>query len=154
ELEMERDHNTQNALIEQYTFPFVEGSLAGLIATVPMTIFMLAAQYFLPKWQQYALPPERLTDRFARRIGLKKHMRKPHLQLASFVSHFGFGATMGAIYGPLMRSFPLPSALKGSIFGVVVWLAAYRGWLPVIGTSEAATRQPVQRNTLMIAAHL
>ena len=61
---------------------------------------------------------------------------------------------MGAIYGPLTRTVPLPSVLKGIVFGIVVWLAVYLGWLPAVGMSEAATKQPIQRNALMIAAHL
>ena len=32
------------------------GSVAGLIATIPMTLFMLLMQQVLPKWQKYALP--------------------------------------------------------------------------------------------------
>lgn len=39
---MEREQIFQNTLVKQYGLPLVEGSLAGLIATVPMTIFMLA----------------------------------------------------------------------------------------------------------------
>jgi len=61
---------------------------------------------------------------------------------------------MGAIYGPLMRSVPFPSALKGLVFGLVVWLAVYLGWLPAVGMSEAATKQPLQRTILMIVAHV
>jgi len=154
EQEMEREQLVENTLVQHYGLPFVEGSLAGLIATVPMTLFMLAVQYLLPQWQQYALPPERFTDKIAKRIGLRKHMDKPQLLVASFVSHLGFGVAMGAIYGPLTRIVPLPSVLKGTVFGLVVWLAVYLGWLPAIGMSEAATKQPIQRNTLMIVAHL
>jgi uncharacterized membrane protein YagU involved in acid resistance len=151
---MKREQIFRNTRVKQYGLPFVEGSLAGLIATVPMTIFMLAVQYLLPHWQQYALPPERLTDTFVRWLGLKKHMGKPQLLGASFVSHLGFGAAMGAIYGPLTRIVPLPSVLKGMVFGSVVWLTVYLGWLPAVGMSEAATKQPIQRNALMITAHL
>ncbi len=61
---------------------------------------------------------------------------------------------MGALYGPLMRIVPLPSVLKGMVFGLVVWFAVYRGLLPAVGMSEAATKQPLQRNALMLAAHL
>ena len=43
------------------------GALAGVIATVPMTLFMLLMHRLLPKWQQYALPPERITTRLAKR---------------------------------------------------------------------------------------
>jgi putative membrane protein len=89
-----------------------------------MTLFMLAAQRILPQWQQYALPPEKLTEKFVRRIGLRKQMDKPQLLIASLVSHLGFGATVGAIYGPLTRIVPLPSVLKGIVFGIVVLLAS------------------------------
>jgi Protein of unknown function (DUF1440)/Family of unknown function (DUF6789) len=150
---MEREPIVQSPLVKQYGLPVVEGTCAGLLATVPMTIFMLAAQRLLPHWQQYALPPEKLTDTFARRIGLRKHLDKPQLLLASFVSHLGFGAAAGAIYGPLTRIVPLPSVLKGIVFGLVVWFANYLGWLPVVGMAEAATKQPIHRNVLMIAAH-
>jgi uncharacterized membrane protein YagU involved in acid resistance len=151
---MKQEQILQKNLVKHYGLPLIEGSLAGLIATVPMTIVMLAMQYLLPQWQQYALPPERFTATFARRVGLKKHMSKPQLLVASFISHLGFGAAMGAIYGPLTRIVPLPSILKGIVFGIVVWLAAYLGWLPIVGMSEAATKQPIQRNALMIVAHL
>lgn len=150
---MEREQIVHNAVVKHYGLPLLEGACAGLIATVPMTIFMLAAQRLLPQWQQYALPPEKLTDKLAKRVGLRKHMDKPQLLLASFVSHLGFGAVAGAMYGPLTRIVPLPSVLKGIVFGVVVWLANYLGWLPVVGMAEAATKQPMHRNALMIAAH-
>ena len=151
---MDQEPFFQKRLVKYYVLPLAEGALAGLIATVPMTLFMLAAQRLLPQWQHYALPPERFTEEFARRVGGKKQRRKSHLLGASLVSHLGFGTAMGAIYGPLARSIPLSSALKGSAFGSVVWLVVYLGWLPAVGMSEAATKQPIQRNALMIVAHL
>ena len=81
-------------------------------------------------------------------------MDKPQLLLASFVSHLGFGAVAGAIYGSLTRSVLLPSFLKGIVFGLVIWFANYLGWLSVVGMAEVATRQPIHRNALMIAAHV
>lgn len=145
---------SRQTLIKKIGLPLVEGSLAGLIATVPMTLFMLAVQRLLPQWQQYALPPENFTAKIASRVGLKKHMNKPQLLTASFASHLGFGAAMGTIYGPLAKLLPFPPIVKGIVFGSGVWLAVYRGWLPAIGMSEAATKQPAQRNMLMIGAHL
>jgi putative membrane protein len=150
----QREQIAHNTFLTHYALPGGEGAFAGLIATVPMTLFMLAAQRTLPHRQQYALPPEILTDKFARLVGLRKHMKKPHLLLASLVSHLSFGATAGAIYGPLTRIIPIPSVLKGIVFGLVVWVANYLGWIPVVGMAEAATRQPIQRNALMVAAHV
>jgi hypothetical protein len=43
-------------------------ALAGMIATFPMTMFMLLMGRFLPKWQHYNLPPEAITDELAERI--------------------------------------------------------------------------------------
>jgi len=149
---MQREQMFQNTHVKQYGLSLVEGSLAGVIATVPMTLFMFAGQYLLPQRQHYALPPERLTGTFAKQVGVK--LDKPQLLVASFVSHFSFGGAMGALYGPLMRIVPLPSVLKGMVFGLVVWFAVYRGLLPAVGMSEAATKQPLQRNALMLAAHL
>ena len=40
----------------------LKGTLAGFVATLPMTIFMLATQRFLPKRQQYRLPRHLLPD--------------------------------------------------------------------------------------------
>jgi hypothetical protein len=62
---MQREQIVQNTFVKQYGLPSLEGAFAGLLATVP--IFMLAAQRILPQGQQYALPPEKLTDKFAKR---------------------------------------------------------------------------------------
>lgn len=149
---MQRGPMFKDAPIKQYGLFLGEGSLAGVIGTVPMTLFMFVGQSLLPQRQHYALPPERLTGTLANQVGMK--LDKPQLMAASFVSHFAFGGAMGALYGPLMRIVPLPSVLKGMVFGLVVWFAAYRGLLPAVGMSEAATKQPLQRNALMLAAHL
>ena len=149
---MQRGPMFKDAPIKQYGLFLIEGSLAGVIATVPMTLFMFAGQSLLPLRQHYALPPERLMGTLANQVGVK--LDKPQLMGASFVSHFGFGGAMGALYGPLMRIVPLPSVLKGMVFGLVVWSAVYGGLLSAVGMSEAAPKQPLQRNALMLAAHL
>lgn len=154
EQDMKRKQIGENTGGQHYGLPFLAGTLAGLIATVPMTIVMLAAQRIIPRWQQYALPPERLTDKVTRRIELRKQMDKPQLLAASLVSHFGFGAAAGGIYGLLSRIVPLPSVLKGIIFGIVVWFAVYLGWLPLLGMEDAATNELIHRNALMIVAHV
>lgn len=131
-----------------------KGVLAGLIATLPMTAFMLLMQRLLPKVQQFALPPERITAEIAERAGVKVHMNKAEQVAASLVSHFSYGANMGTFYIPFAKRVPLPPALKGAIFGVIVWAASYLGLLPALRMQEQAPKEPLQRNALMIAAHL
>ena len=130
------------------------GSVAGLIATIPMTLFMLLMQQLLPKWQKYALPPERITTELAKRAKVGKHMNKPQRVGATLIMHFGYGSNMGMLYAPLSRSVPLPPALKGAIFGLLVWAGSYLGIAPTLELSEAAPKQPLQRNMLMVGAHL
>src|SRR5436305_9219822 len=141
-------------LLQQRGFPLLLGATAGFLGTIPMTIFMLAMHRFLPKWQQYALPPQEITDELADRADLEKHMDKKERLGAALVSHFGYGATMGVIYSLISKRIPLPYLLKGTLFGLVVWVASYLGLLPALGISQSADEEPVRRNLLMIAAHV
>ncbi len=133
---------------------WLQGSLAGFIATGPMTLFMLLTQRFLPKRHRYALPPEIITEDLARRTHVRWHMNKTQILVATLVSHFAYGAAMSALYGPLEKKVPLPAPVKGIIFGLVVWAASYLALLPLLGMSESGQREPIRRNLMMIAAHI
>src|SRR5947209_14345884 len=112
----------QNIRMRQYgSSSLLRGALAGLVATLPMTLFMLLIHQLLPKWQQYALPPEEITDELAERADLKKHMDKEQKVGAALVAHFGYGAAMGALYSIFTNVIPLPAVMKGTLFGLVVW---------------------------------
>ncbi|HXL36058.1 MAG TPA: DUF6789 family protein [Ktedonobacteraceae bacterium] len=133
---------------------WLQGGLAGFVGTGPMSLFMLATQRFLPKRQQYALPPEIITEELAHRTHVRWHMNKMQVKAATLVSHFGYGAAMGVLYGVLGKKIPLPSPVKGVLFGLIVWAASYLGLLPLIGMSESGQREPGRRNLMMIAAHV
>lgn len=81
-------------------------------------------------------------------------MNKKQVEGATLVSHFGYGAAMGALYGLLAMKIPLPSPIKGVLFGLVVWAGSYLGMLPLSGMSETGQREPGRRNLMMIAAHV
>jgi putative membrane protein len=40
------------------------------------------------------------------------------------------------------------------LFGGLVWIVSYLGWLPMTGFLSSALRHPAERNELMITAHL
>ena len=61
----------QHNMVAQLSQTWLIGAFAGFVATVPMTIFMLVTQRFLPKGQHYDLPPEIITKELAQRM----HMR-------------------------------------------------------------------------------
>lgn len=134
--------------------PLRQGVLAGLIATVPMTLFMFAAHRLLPRWQKYALPPERATNEIAERTEVAENMSKPQSLGASLVAHFGFGSSMGALYGPIAKRVPLPPVVKGIGFGLLVWAANYAGIFTALKMRASAFNEPMPRNAMMIASHM
>ena len=138
----------------QPTHALLKGTLAGFAATLPMTIFMLATQRFLPKRQQYRLPPEMITSELARRAHMRHHLNKQMVLGATTLSHFGYGAAMGAAYGPLQKRISLPAPAQGMLYGLIVWAASYLGLLPLLGISASGHREPLRRNLMMIAAHI
>lgn len=130
----------------------LQGAVAGLLATAPMSAVMLSWHRKLPWWQQGPLPPDRLTTRVLDSIGLKKLDEKGHQPL-TWISHFGYGAASGSFY-PIMGRLPLSPLVKGMLYGLIVWTGSYLGWIPAAGLLEPATEHPKQRNLLMIVAHL
>jgi putative membrane protein len=133
---------------------WVQGAIAGFAGTVPMTVFMLTTQRFLPHGQRYALPPEIITKELAHRAHVRQHMNKKLVLCATLVSHFGYGAAMGALYAPVTGKLPLPAIVKGILFGLMVWAGSYLGLLPLLGLWESAYVEPSRRNLMMIAAHV
>jgi uncharacterized membrane protein YagU involved in acid resistance len=151
----EKQMNQQeNNTATQGSQTWLIGALAGFLATIPMTIFMLITQPFLPKGQRYDLPPEIITKELAHRMHVRHHMSKAQILATTLVSHFGYGATMGVLYSPLGQRTSSTAPVQGSLFGLFVWAASYLGLLPLLGMSESGHNEPKHRNLMMIAAHL
>ncbi len=132
----------------------LNAALAGTIATVPMSLFMLVTQRFLPRGQRYALPPEVIMEEVSQRSHARLHWNKSLLVGSSLLSHFGYGATMGALYTPLERTSFLPAPVRGTLFGLGVWASSYLGALPLLRFRAAGHREPGHRNLMMIFAHI
>jgi len=131
-----------------------KGALAGLVATVPMTVVMVLLQRLLPRHLRYPLPPEQVTLRVIADKGAISHLGDPERTIATGILHFGIGALGGAGYSVAAKLIPAPSVPRGIGFGLLVWLTGYMGWLPALGILQPATKHPAQRNALMITAHV
>lgn len=118
------------------------------MATVPMTVAMAIARRFLPSRQHYPVPPRLITERW-----LDHDHSETGVQAWTVVNHFAFGATAGGLYSGLGLDKRKP-AVTGPAFGTAVWVISYLGWVPALGLMPPATRQPGERNAMMIAAHL
>jgi putative membrane protein len=132
----------------------VIGALAGLAATVPMTLFMGEMHQQLPVRERYPLPPSEIVEELTEQAGIGDQINQPEHMALTLLAHFGYGAATGALYAPLAETFRPPAMLGGAAFGLGVWSASYLGLLPALGVLRPATEHPVRRNALMIGAHV
>ena len=130
------------------------GALAGLAATGPMTLAMKLMHEQLPREERYPLPPRQVTEGLARKAGVNEQLDEEEREAATWVSHFAYGATCGALYGAVSGEKVDEHALLAGVgFGLAVWAGSYLGWLPAAGIISPATEHPARRTALMIAAH-
>ena len=137
-------------------FPkMMQGARAGLLATLPMTIFMQAAWMRLPARERYPLPPRQITRKLLQKVVAPRRKASERNQtLLTLLLHFLFGAMTGSLYGMFEDRIPLNRNVKGSLMGLAVWSGSYLGWIPGFGILSPATEHPWRRNLLIIVAHL
>jgi uncharacterized membrane protein YagU involved in acid resistance len=114
------------------------GALAGICATMLMTMIMRRGHAALPPRDAYPLPPRELTERIAGPVG----------GVTTMLAHFAYGGAAGALFAVMQKAMP------AAAYGPLVWAASYLGWIPLTGRLQPATHHPAKRNFLMIFAHV
>ena len=130
------------------------GAVAGLLATAPMTATMLLLRRVVPPRRRPSLPPPKITERIAERLGVRDELGEEGLRAATAIAHVAYGAAAGALYAPLTKRLAAAPVATGVGFGLAVWAGGYLGWLPALDVMPSATDQPAPRNAVMIVAHL
>jgi hypothetical protein len=133
----------------------IQGGLAGLVATAPMSLAMRAGERLVPWPWHGRLPPRQITERVLDKAGVRTKLDEGERKAAATVAHYAFGTGAGCLLGAAaseLRTVPKP--LAGVAVGMAVWAASYMGWLPAMGIRRNATEEPSGRNVQMIAAHL
>jgi hypothetical protein len=131
----------------------VAGGIAGFLATIPMSLCMLAIHRKLPVYHRSSLPPKKLTTRIARKIGISHKLSRKEKRALSVFSHFGYGTGAGSIYGLVSNSIPATPLIKGIGFGLLVWAGSYFGFLPAINLWHTEEEHH-KRYWMMAAAHV
>ncbi len=132
----------------------IAGGIAGLLATVPMTVAMELMHDQLPPQEQYPLPPREITEKISEEAGVDDDMSETQHRLATVAAHFSYGSACGAVYGFAAPALPGPPIARGVAFGLAVWTTSYLGVLPSLGILRPAQQHPKRRNALMLAAHV
>ena len=128
-----------------------DGAVGGLLATAVMSAAMLAAKRVGLLGE---MPPERIAGAVLV-AGGRGGWRERERDALAVVTHFGFGAAMGALFALVLRRLrpwigPIP---LGLIYGSLVWLISYRGWVPALGIMPPPERDRPGRPGSMVVAH-
>ena len=129
------------------------GALAGTLATVPMTLAMVAMHRRLPFWQRTPLPPRPVTRNLLQPVGSWQQLDEAAKKQLVAAAHLGYGAATGAVTAAGSGGKKLSPLLAGPLLGSAIWAGSYLGWLPALGVLSSAVRQPWRRNLLMLSAH-
>ena len=131
----------------------LNGAASGFLATFPMTLTMLGIRKALPIFQQHSIPPYKITTRISRKLKLHWPWETKKKKALTTASHLGYGAAGGFIYSTFANKSELPSAVKGTVFGLVLWAGSYFGWLPASKILPASGEHS-KRHAMMAASHV
>jgi hypothetical protein len=128
------------------------GAGAGVVATAAMSVPMLVAGERGDMGEQ---PPKRVVRTVLGLAG-EQDTSEGVQDLAASLAHVAFGAGGGAVFALTHRvlHLPLPATVQGVAFGLGVWAASYKGWIPALGALPDADDDRSGRRRTMIAAHV
>jgi uncharacterized membrane protein YagU involved in acid resistance len=130
------------------------GALGGFAGSFAMGQFHALLQH------DDAPSPQRMEDstvKVATAISqcvFQHDMTEQQKRIAAAAVHYGFGTSVGAIYGTLMESRQVMRARWGLPFGAVVWLAAHAIAVPVLGLSEPVIKSALGSEATEFGSHL
>jgi len=134
--------------MRQAIYRAARGAGAGLVATIPMSAVMFAAQRLGPVDE---LDPEIITE-----AGLEAAPAQPAKttqKLLSTMAHLGFGAGVGALYGLVSPRLPRAPLLTGPLYGLAVCGASYQGWVPAMGIAPPLSDRGPARRSMQLLSH-
>ena len=111
------------------------GAVAGAVGTVAMISLMkpTLAGYLPAAWRPTQFVPKQIIAWTERRLGAPHALSADEQWCAAAVTHLGYGATMGALYGVARDRFtgmpaPLAGLLWGQQFGPSAMRVGCRCW--------------------------
>lgn len=133
---------------------FLAGAVGGLAGSLAMSQFHALFQKAESSSQQLQ---EDSTVKAAKAISRKVfHRNLPEQQksAAGTAVHYGFGASVAALYGTLAEIAPVVRTGWGAPFGAAVWLCAHVITVPALGLAEPVTQSTGPKEATEFGAHL
>lgn len=132
----------------------LHGLVGGLIGTAAMTAAMVAMYQRLPSGDRDPLPPRYIAMNVAQVVGLTEHLSRRQRLVVTLTMHFAYGAAAGPGYRLLANHLPIPPMARGLLYGLLVYLSSYAGWLPLTGIYRSPRQESAPRNALTLVSHL
>jgi uncharacterized membrane protein YagU involved in acid resistance len=133
------------------------GGLAGTIVMTGFQMMMMEAMEELANGGSEESRSEPATEKAALAVSegvLGIDMTRRQREIAGQFVHFGFGATMGGIYGVICEFLPQASRGAGLPFGTILMLAADEVAVPALGLGPPPAQTPASKHLYALAAHL
>lgn len=126
------------------------GAIGGIVGTTAMTVALASAQ---KAGLLGRMPPRKLTA--AMLDALHVDVREGTTNVLSGLAHYGFGATMGALFGLVHRKTrdTVPASIQGIAFGTLVWAVSYEVVVPARGIMRRPSRHRPGRPSSMLFGH-
>ena len=128
------------------------GAVAGMAATIPMTVFWEALHRRLPGEPRRPLPPREVVEALAVKAGASRHLSEVQVERLAMAAHVGYGTLTGALFG-LVAPRGARAVPAGVLFGMGVWAGSYLGWLPATGVRHSPRYDVPARTALIVASH-
>ena len=128
----------------------VRGALAGVVATVPMSLVVAAGSAAGPLRDP---PPEQISATAAWKAGLRDDLTGASFSVAWMAGHLAYGGACGALYGALRPALPEDRVAAGLVWGGGVWAVSYGLLMPAMGLYPPPSRQDPARSAWMLVAH-
>lgn len=127
-----------------------EGALGGAVGTAAFTGWMKGAQRIGLLGE---LPPRKIARKALETVTTPS---KPAIELTTALTHLGFGVATGALFGVISKSLHtrVPGYVQGAVFGSLVWLTSYAGWVPALDIMPPPHRDRPDRPWVMWLGHL
>lgn len=133
----------------------IAGFISGIVATGPMSVFMLVMNNLLVSDDERSLPPYKITMRAGDKAGLwPKLLDEDERTAVTLVAHFGYGGTAGVIYALIAPLLTLPAALRGILYGLIFYAANYLGLLPTLNLYPGRETDHPNQRLVTIGAHV
>jgi putative membrane protein len=133
---------------------FLAGAVAGLAASLIMSRF----HSLLQKVDSASQPiGEDSTVKAASAISrtiFRCELTPKQKEVAGAIMHYGFGTSLGALYGTAVEFDPSLRTGWGMPFGVAAWLGAHVIAVPVLGLSDPITKSARRNEAVELGAHL